>query len=313
MLHGWANFLNKRPWVPILLGAALVVASILYGLGVFDKLITSGGFDDPQSQSTKVLNAELSQFGDRQVQLIALFSSPDKSVDDPAVKEAITQRLADISRHDHVTRVLDYYSTGQASFVSHDQRQTYAAITLGGSLDDQEKVANDLMAQSSPPGLQLRYGGAAAINAQISGQINKDLAHAEGLSFPILAVLLILVFRSVFAALLPLLIGGLSILGAFLVVRIITNVTDVSVYAINVITLMGLGLAIDYISDYYCHRWAYGAIQRPNGYSVTARTAGIPASIFKKHGAGRRSSGAYGHVLGLNCAAGDPATIGTTD
>jgi RND superfamily putative drug exporter len=229
----------------LLLAIILLAASAAYGLGVISRL-TSGGFQDASSASTKVVNATTSQFADKQVQLVALFSNQHQTVSDADFMRAVVDRVSAIRRHDHVVRALDFYSTGAASMVSHDRHQTYVAITLAGDSSQQQAVYDDLMALPQPNGVQVRYGGEVAINAQISGQIKQDLAHAEILSFPILAILLIIVFRSVVAALLPLLIGGMSILGAFLIVRLVTNYTSVSVYAINVITLMGLGLAIDY-------------------------------------------------------------------
>ena len=96
------------------------------------------------------------------------------------------------------------------------------------------------------PGLTVTAGGQSATEAELNTQISEDLARAESLSLPILLVLLVVVFGSVVAAGLPLGIGIVAVLGSFTVLRLLTLVTDVSVFAINIITLLGLGLAIDY-------------------------------------------------------------------
>src|SRR6266480_229642 len=89
-------------------------------------------------------------------------------------------------------------------------------------------------------------GGNVAVNIAINKQVSSDLERAELITFPIVAILLLIVFGSLVAAALPLLIGGIAIMGAFAILRAMTNWTDVSVYAVNVVTMLGLGLAIDY-------------------------------------------------------------------
>ena len=100
--------------------------------------------------------------------------------------------------------------------------------------------------RDAPPGLDVRLGGTAAIASDITTQVSEDIAKAEQLSMPILLVLLVVIFGGLVAASLPLVIGGLAILGAFVMLRLLTLVTDVSVFSINIVTMLGLGLAIDY-------------------------------------------------------------------
>ena len=89
-------------------------------------------------------------------------------------------------------------------------------------------------------------GGTVPVNVAVNAQVGADLEHAELITFPIIAILLILVFSGLVAASLPLLIGGIAILGAFAGLRLLAGLTDISVYAVNVVTMLGLGLAIDY-------------------------------------------------------------------
>ena len=89
-------------------------------------------------------------------------------------------------------------------------------------------------------------GGSVAVNSAVNTQVGVDLERVELITFPIVAILLLIVFGGLVAAGLPLLIGGVAIMGAFAILRLLADLTDVSVYAVNVVTMLGLGLAIDY-------------------------------------------------------------------
>ena len=95
-------------------------------------------------------------------------------------------------------------------------------------------------------GVETEVGGLIPFLGDANSQIENDIIRAEMLSLPILLVLLILIFRGLVAAATPLLVGVLAILGAFIVVRLLAGFTEVSVFAANVITMLGLGMAIDY-------------------------------------------------------------------
>jgi RND superfamily putative drug exporter len=131
--------------------------------------------------------------------------------------------------------------------VTADGRTTYAAITLPGS-DEQARedaytaIADDLVAEN----LTTLRGGSVPVMVAMNTQVEEDIARAESLSFPVLLVLLVVIFGSLVAAGMPLLIGGVAILGAFTVLKVLTLFTDVSIFAVNIVTMLGLGLAIDY-------------------------------------------------------------------
>ena len=119
-------------------------------------------------------------------------------------------------------------------------------VGIEGDADAQLKAMKELRPLLTSDTLQVRLGGYTAINQDMTEQVQKDLGTAESMSFPILFVLLLIIFGSLVATSLPLFIGGFAILGAFLIMRVTTNFADVSVFAINIITMLGLGLAIDY-------------------------------------------------------------------
>ncbi|MBA3742097.1 efflux RND transporter permease subunit [Sporichthya sp.] len=124
---------------------------------------------------------------------------------------------------------------------------TYAALRLVGDTDeDKEKAYAAVRERLAAPGLHTELGGPVAVFADIGNQVESDIAKAEALSLPIVFLLLVFVFGSLAAAAMPLVIGGLAILGAFTMLHVLTLFTDVSIFAINIVTMLGLGLAIDY-------------------------------------------------------------------
>ncbi len=160
--------------------------------------------------------------------------------------------------------------------MSHDQSKTFATINLKGDRNEQTKIFPAIRDELQNQSLDIKVGGQAATSAAFTKIIESDLKLAEAISFSILGVLLLLVFRGVVAALLPLLVGGFAILGAFLVTRILVNFTDISQFAINVIIFLGLGLAIDYslfiVSRFREELRASGNVEK--AISTTMATAG---------------------------------------
>src|SRR5690606_17383198 len=135
---------------------------------------------------------------------------------------------------------VSYYGTGDERFVSNDRHATFASVSLGGGSDEDlaeayESVRDELREAGDTDGLEVALGGEAAVFHDINTQVQEDLALAETISMPILLVIMIVVFGALVAASLPLLLGGMAILGGFTVTRVIAEFTDVSVFAANVI------------------------------------------------------------------------------
>ncbi len=151
-----------------------------------------------------------------------------------------------VRRHPGVESVTGYYDTHSPVFVSKDGRSTYFAVSLK-TFDDkkwQEEGADIADSLSGRPGVIV--GGAAVAQEQVNKQVEKDLRTAEMLAFPLLFLLSFVFFRSLIASALPLMIGGLAIVGTFLILRLASEVGSISIFALNLTTALGLGLAIDY-------------------------------------------------------------------
>ncbi len=229
----------------VAIAAILLVVAVTVGTGVFSRLI-SEGFMANGSDSAKVQAIVDEKFGTG-ADALALLTPKHAGivVTDPAYKRAAEQVIADIAEHQDVAAVTSYYSTGASSFVSRDKTKTFLAIEFTKDADAEAR-AQELVTGIKSDILDVSFTGSAVINHDISAQIEHDLARAEIASFGILAVLLVLVFRSFVAAGLPLLLGAFTIMVSFLLLFALSQVTTVSQYAINVIIALGLGLSIDY-------------------------------------------------------------------
>jgi uncharacterized membrane protein YdfJ with MMPL/SSD domain len=245
MLHRWSEVLVRRARLVLAVGALATVLAGAFGIGVFGSL-SQGGFDDPGSESAHELAREQQVFGNQAVDVVAIYRSPSLSVSDPAFKAEVDETLARIP-DGTTTSVATYWDTKDPSMVSTDKHATTVLISLAGEGQAELADRNDeLVPTLEADHLQTQIAGTWAVYKGVNETVSEDLARAEAFSLPLVVLLSLLIFGSVVAALMPALIGAIAVLGALTVVRLIAGVTEVSVFSINVITLLGTGLAIDY-------------------------------------------------------------------
>ncbi|MGH3014918.1 MAG: MMPL family transporter, partial [Gaiellaceae bacterium] len=212
------------------------------GAGVADRLDPFGA-DDPDTESATA-DRRLEQAGFRETGVVVLVEDVDVSSTDGRERiEALTRRL---ERDSDVASVASFLSTGSRDFVARDGDATYLAVALEPTGDHDRLDAAERIADSLAGERGVSAGGPALAQAQVNEQVERDLRLAELLAFPLLFLLSLLFFRSLVAALLPLLVGGLSIVGTFLMLRLASEMTSISIFAMNVAIGLGLGLAIDY-------------------------------------------------------------------
>ncbi|OZV79364.1 hypothetical protein CA850_18455 [Micromonospora echinospora] len=246
MFAWWGRMVVRMRWGVLAAALALVVVGATWGASVFGQL-TGGGFDDPASESSRALTRINEELGPQGADVIVLFSDDATTVDQPAFRDPVTATLTRLREHPEVRQVTSWYETQAPTLVSDDRRATYALVQLRATDEDDKTAAyDDLVPAFDTPGVRTETGGTVPFLHVANEQTTEDITKAEILSMPVLLVLLILIFRGLVAAMTPLLIGGLAILGAFIAVRLLNMVTEVSIFAINVITLIGLGMAIDY-------------------------------------------------------------------
>jgi uncharacterized membrane protein YdfJ with MMPL/SSD domain len=246
MLHRLGGMLYRARWAVLLGGMALVVTAAIYGTGVFG-LLKNGGFQNPNSESTHAQELLDQQFGGSASDIVLLLQSDTLKATDPAFVSAATEMLDILQARPEVASITSYFSTQSKRFLSRDEHETFAVVQLKARDEAaKEEAYKTLLPLMTSPTLHVTVGGSVAYNVSLSEQVSADLKRAEIITFPVVGILLFIVFGGLIAASLPLLIGGIAILGAFAILRVLTNFTDISIFAINIVTMMGLGLAIDY-------------------------------------------------------------------
>jgi putative drug exporter of the RND superfamily len=239
------TIVRRRRWV-VILTILFAIAAGAIGGGVAGDL-SSGGFDDPNAESAQAAETLKREFGHEDPNLVLLVSS-DGSVDERNVAAegiALTEELA---AERNVTQVASYWTTRSPEMRSTDGDQALVLGVIEGNEDEVRDRIEELSSKYTRDGssIDVSVGGFAEIFRQVSDRVEEDLARAESIAFPITLILLVLVFGSLVAGFLPLIVGGIAIIGTFLILQIMTGFTEVSIYSLNLTTMLGLGLAIDY-------------------------------------------------------------------
>jgi RND superfamily putative drug exporter len=222
--------------------ALVLVAFAALGIGAFGKLKT-GGFQDPHAESTVAQNLTDQRFGGAWDVVLLVHARTGTVADAPvrAAGLATARRLAAVP---DVANVTSYWSSHDRGLRSTDGRY---ALVLGNTRSDHELSASEVAGlRFMSKQVDVTVGGDTGIDNDITHQVGTSLAVAEAIAVPIILALLIFAFGSVVAALLPLAIGMIAILGTFAELFLLGSVTDVAIYAINLTTALGLALAIDY-------------------------------------------------------------------
>ena len=239
------NLTDRRSWIVVLCAAVFAGAAGYYG-GPVAGLMTNGAedFDDPASESV-VAKRRLAEAADANpgADIVALVGVGE-DVRSPAGKEKVGDVARKIGDDPAVARVLTAFEARDEAWISDDGKSTYVIASFDPDADDERAV--ERLEEEFAADEDVTLGGRAVVGPQVGEIVGEDLARAEMLAFPLLLALLLWIFRGVVAALLPLLVGGLAIVGTFLGLRIVTEATPLSVYALNLVTGLGLGLAIDY-------------------------------------------------------------------
>jgi RND superfamily putative drug exporter len=246
LFESWGRVVIRRRRSILVIAVIGVLFGVVWGTGVIGQLQSAGGFNAPNSASETESALATSAFGRDAGDVVVLYSSATKSVHSSAFQGSVTSTLAKLPRAD-VLSSTTYWSTRSLQFVSSNGHETFAVLEMKGSNDDDRRNSYDaIKADLNAPGLTTSVGGLVPTDESLSNQTTKDIGRAETLSFPILLILLLLIFGSLTAAGLPLAIGAVGILGSFTALRVLALFTTISIFSANVTTVMGLGLAIDY-------------------------------------------------------------------
>lgn len=240
---------GRHPRLIAMLGLLLVLLGAFYSKDVMQRLTLAPGWDVPGSGSAESVRMLREHLGRDETQVIMLFrprSDALGDVDSPAYRSAVEEVTANISRNPEVRSVVSYHSGGDQRLRSKDARLSYAVVQLERAADEGIAAFERLRQQVASDQVEVLLGGELATYVDIRRQLARDIWHAEIASFIALSLLLVWVFGSVAAATLPLVVGVVTIVLSMAILQTFTLFIDISVYAANVVSMLGLGLAIDY-------------------------------------------------------------------
>ena len=226
-----------------------MVAAGIFGIPVA-KSLSAGGFQDPTSESARATQLLTDKFGQGDLQLLITVCAPDGFASGPA-RAAGTDIAGQLSRSSHVPSVASAWTVpaeAATELVSRDGKCGLVVAGVSGGKNNAQKYADALSDEVAHDrdGVTVRSGGLAMVNRQITELSQRDLLLVEAIAVPLSFIVLIWVFSGLLAAAVPIAIGGMAILGSMAVLHVIALGTDVSIFALNLSTAMGLALAIDY-------------------------------------------------------------------
>jgi uncharacterized membrane protein YdfJ with MMPL/SSD domain len=242
MFDALARLAQDRGKLVVAIAIVFFLAAGAFGSGVADKLDPYGA-DDPGTETVQAAE-RLERAGHREVGLVVLFR--DANAEAPQTTERVGRVTAVLTRDRDVQQVSGYGATRQLDFVAIDGKSVYLTVSLKPTDDKRQQEAGERIAEKLADEPNVLVGGPALAQAQVNDQVESDLQRAEMLAFPLLFLLSLLFFRSLVAAALPLLVGGLAIVGTFFALSVASELGSVSIFALNLTTGLGLGLAIDY-------------------------------------------------------------------
>ena len=242
MLDRLANLTGTYPKRVIAVAVILFALAGFFGSGVADRLDPYSA-DDPDTESV-IAQERLEDAGYRETSAVVLIEgvNPESATGAQRVEEVATA-TADVEGVRDVTGFLD---TDDPAFVSRAGDTTYLAVTFEATDDDEVQETGEVLVAALEDTDGVSVGGNAVAQQQVNEKVESDLQRAELLAFPILFLLSLLFFRSLVAAALPLLIGALAIVSTLLLLTVASELTSISIFALNLVTGLGLGLAIDY-------------------------------------------------------------------
>ncbi len=248
MLQGIARLAIAAPRRIIAMAVLVLAGTAVFGLPVA-KSLSPGGFQDPTSESAHAIATLTDKFGQSDQQLLLVVTAPG-GVRSEKARTVGTDIAAQLKRSPQVFNVSSAWTSppqAAAGLVSRDGESGLILANLKGGENNAQKYAEMLSNQlvHSGDGVTVQAGGVATVYAQINHQNERDLLLMETIAIPLSFVVLVWVFGGLLAAALPLALGGLAIVGSMSVLRLISFTTDVSTYALNLSTALGLALAID--------------------------------------------------------------------
>src|SRR5579864_3192945 len=280
MFARWGRFIYR--WrLATLVVSVVLLGGFVYGLMAGGTLSTGDSASSmlEAGRAATLINEQLSSGTTGGSNFLLILSSRDRLATDPVFRTELENALAPIQHDPRVTGIITPYtvdaSTARA-FISKDGHMALVRVDIKSEGEQARADYTALRATVQPSGLTVVGTGNVPINRDFSATLESDLSRAETVTLPVTLILLLIIFGTVVAAGLPLAIGACAIVGGLAGTFLLSRVTDVSQYALNIVTLIGLAVAIDYslfIVNRFRDEMAAGK-SRPDALATTMSTAG---------------------------------------
>ncbi|MDQ3676446.1 MAG: MMPL family transporter [Actinomycetota bacterium] len=248
MIAAITRLVTEQPRRVLIGAVAFLVVAVTIGAPVAGKLSVEPDRDfiDPKSESTVTSDRLEDALGRTLSPGVIVLVRADAPIRSAEGQDKLKRVITRIDAEPGVAQIVSAYGNrrGSSPFISRDGRSTYVAVFLRDDADGEELGERIDKALDRVPGVSV--GGGEIAGPAVGDQVSEDLARAELLAFPLLFLLMLIVFRGAVAALLPLLVGMLTIMSTFLGLRLVDEATPLSIFALNLAIGLGLGLSIDY-------------------------------------------------------------------
>ena len=250
MFEKLGHIIVRRRKAMVILFIISVLTAGTVGTMIFSRL-DSGGYSNPNSDSYQVYNYLNKNLKISDPNVVVVVDSGNLPITDPAIAAKVQVLEAEMAKVPRVTKVVSYWNTGgEKTLAATDGKAAYILVYgQDDAFTPESQEMGDYFQKNfdgKRDGLTIYSGGVGVVGNAINKKIADDLKIAEAISIPLTFILLVFVFGAMAASAMPLLVGVSAILGAFFLLYLISLVTSVSVYALNLTTGMGLGLGIDY-------------------------------------------------------------------
>ncbi|MCL5256674.1 MAG: MMPL family transporter [Chloroflexi bacterium] len=245
MFPALGHFVYRFRWPIIGAWIAILAASIVFTLN-FSVPLAGASLTTPDMESEQALQALRKALNLSPTSIDVVFTDSKLTVDDASYRQVVEQTAARIKAMPDVQDITSFYSTGAPQLVSKDRHTTYLSVGLKTDPSDEGAFIDELNSNLEPGPPRAVVGGDMVLGNNMESVAKNDLIHAESFALPISLLVLLFIFGSVVAASLPVVMGGVTVAGTLAIIYLLARVTDVSVFSMNIVSMLGLGLGIDY-------------------------------------------------------------------
>ncbi len=244
----YGAFIYRTRWMVLAIWLVILVVCGALFAPKAGSVLKAGGIEDPDSEAAEATRILEEEFNNSALNnAVIVYQSDELTVDDPVYRDAVVSNAEAIAEVEGVSSVVTFYTIGDPTLVSQDRRTTVVIISLEGDEGEAQEIVPDVRdAIVDVEGIEHYVTGTPAINHDFQVTSEEDLRRSEMVTIPLVLLLLVLTFRTIISAAVPLALGAAAVVTALSIIYFIGSRTDLSIFALNVASMIGLGLGIDF-------------------------------------------------------------------